>query len=70
MRAVESTDVIEEDGITVPDTVMGATMVVRTWMVVTGTAGAVVETPDGVTLAAQVTMAGLEPTCAAQIPWK
>jgi len=59
--AVDKIEVVEEDGIAVPDAEQGTTTVVRTLMVVTGTVyDAVVLAPlDGVMLDAQVTTAGL-----------
>ena len=69
--------VLDDDGMTDPAeipvvSVQGTTMVVRICTVVTGTdGGGVADAPeDVVTLDAQVTMAGLEEMCAAQIPWK
>lgn len=70
VRAVERTEMVEDEGIAVPDVEHGTVIVVRMSMVVTGTPAAVLTGPEGVTLAAQVTMAGLEPTCGAQMPWK
>ena len=73
VMTVDSTVVLDEDE---PDdtpavAVQGTTMVVRICTVVTGTVGAGVDVPlDEATLGAQVTMAGLEEMCAAQMPWK
>jgi hypothetical protein len=66
---VESTEVVDEDGMTVPDWEHGTTSVVKTVIVVTGT---LVGTPVPVvvTLAAQVMIPGLEPIYGAQMPWK
>ncbi len=50
------------------DSVQGTTRVVTISMVVTGMDVAIA--PADVTVLAQVTIAGLELTCAAQIPWK
>lgn len=68
--AVESTETVEDDGIAVPDSEHGTVRVVKTSMVVTGTEAAVTTGPEGAMLEAQVTMAGLEPTWGAQMPWK
>jgi len=65
VMAVERTDVVEDDGMTVPDEEQGTTMVVRTFIVVTSTEEAGVTV---VTEAAQVMMAGLELMWGAQIP--
>jgi len=55
----------------VPDWVHGTVMVVRTEMVVTGMSVGIGTPPAVVvTVGAQVMMAGLDPTCGAQIPWK
>lgn len=60
MIAVDRTEVVDEDGMAVPDSEQGTTTVVRTWMVVTGPEGVAVA--DGDTGAAQVTIAGLAST--------
>jgi hypothetical protein len=71
------TVVLDEPGITEPDkvpvdSVQGTTMVVKTCTVVTGMDAATVpaEVAVSVMVEAPVTMAGLEETCAAQMPWK
>lgn len=68
VMAVERTEVVDEDGMSVPLSEHGTTTVVSTWIVVTGIVPAAV--PVGVTLAAQVMMAGLELRYGAQIPWR
>lgn len=77
VMAVERTEVVEEPGMTLPDeipvdSVHGTVSVVRIWTVVTGMDVATTppELAVTVTVEAAVTMAGLEETCAAQIPWK
>jgi len=86
VRAVESTEMVDDEGIAVPDAEQGTVSVVRMLMVVTGILAALVTgtpaavvagTPvpvltgaEGATLEAQVTMAGLELACGAQMPWK
>lgn len=66
--AVERTEVVEDNGMTVPDSEHGTTTVVTTEIVVTGTVAAGVTV--AVTAGAQVMTAGLESTNPAQIPWK
>jgi len=73
VRVVERMDVVDDEGITMPDELQGTVIVVKTSMVVTGTGGAVVTPPedeDVLTFVAQVMMAGLDPRWGAQIPWK
>ena len=75
VTAVDRTDVVDDDGMTDPDeipvdSVQGTTMVVKISTVVTGKVVAMAPDDVDVTVEAQVTIAGLEPTQAAQIPWK
>lgn len=77
MIAVESTDVVEEPGMTLPDeipvdSVQGAVRVVRICTVVTGIEVATTppEVAVTVTVEAAVTIAGFPETWAAQMPWK
>jgi hypothetical protein len=75
VKAVLRTDVVELLGMTEPerlpvDSVQGTTMVVRIWTVVTGTEVWPAAVDVTVTEEAPVTITGLVPMCAAQIPWK
>jgi hypothetical protein len=75
VTAVDRTVVVDDDGITNPDeipvdSVQGPTTVVQIWTVVTGTNVGMAPPDVDVTVEAQVTIAKLELTWAAQIPWK
>lgn len=74
MTAVERTVVVEDEGMMEPAempvvSVQGTVSVVKIWTVVTGTDVATAPL-EAETVEAHVTIAGLEDTWAAQIPWK
>lgn len=62
------TVVVYDDGMTVPDSLQGTTVVVATVTVVTGPVGYAVGAPE--TAEAQVMMAGLLAIWFTQIPWR